>query len=215
MMHVRIIFLLASVLFSLPAMADAQALLRESEKLEIEKNKNIVMRDGDSLSLLLNSKAVLGFTDDDCNLYTRCLTYVYKGLLANNQFFVLDKHQFGTSTTILISRNTGQQYDIIAPPHLSPDGKFILTVSGTEPKWGVFVWEIHNGALAERLYYDPSEVMLFQFVRWNAYGSAELTKTIRDEDCQTDRNIREVPVLLVVKSGQWALEDISKGNCLN
>ena len=107
--------------------------LEKHEPDEIAKSENLVERKGKILSLRLLSGQMLNLTNlETCDVYENCLFYTYRGLVANKQFFLVNAAYYEGGGIFLISRKTGEQVDVIDDPHVSPDGKFIVSASDAD-----------------------------------------------------------------------------------
>ncbi len=189
---------------------------RESE--EIAKSENLVERRGKVLSLHLQSgKAIELASSEACEDYESCRSYTYRGLIADKQFYWVLVGYYEGGESLLISRNTGEQVDTIRDPHVSPDGKFIVSASDAEAYEdpGVFLWEIVDGALVSRVHFIPEDYQLFNFTRWVDANNVELVKTARPPkgECPEGK-LAHYSMTLVKENGKWILRAAAgKGEC--
>ncbi len=184
---------------------------KDREEAAMQQSGGIVTRRDKQLHVRLTNGTMLVLANNDAldTPNDSFIVYFYKGMLADNQFFVVDVHYYETTTTLLIGVNDGKQYNIINKPHLSPDGKFIVTTSASENSAaGVFLWEIQHGKLTERLRYEPTgdESALFDFERWTGPHSADIVKLTL---C-THRRLGKISVHLTEKNGTWELTQAPK-----
>lgn len=210
----------SSALVSASAVSQGQqAESQKQEADEIAKSENLVERDGKKLTLHLQSGRALELVDSEgCEDYESCRSYINRGLIADKQFFWVLVSFYEGGQSLLISRETGEQVDTIRDPHVSPDGKFVISASDAEAyeDSGVFLWEINKGALVSRFYFVPADYQLFSFVRWVAPTKVELKKTASPQKGVCPENTpAEYPVALVQTNGEWKLEASSdQGKCL-
>ena len=207
------------------ASAVSQAVPRELTELEkhepdeIAKSENLVERKGKTLALRLLSGKVLELTNlETCDVYEDCLFYTYRGLVADKQFFLVNAAYYEGGSVFVISRKTGELVDAINDPHVSPNGKFVVSASDYEAfrDAGVFLWEISDGALISRFYFAPTDYQLYKFIGWVDPHKVELLKTAwASEDTCPENTLAEYLMVLVSKNGTWTLEAASdKGKCL-
>jgi hypothetical protein len=144
---------------------------------------------------------------DTCDSFENCLIHVYRGLVADKQFFLVENQLYEGSHTRVFSRKTGDEYEVFATPHVSPDGKFLVTASDSEAgQAGVFLWAISEGALTPRFASNSKDYELFRFVRWDGSDKVELMKTIRAPDDVCKGKLIEFPVRLAAREEEWKLE---------
>lgn len=193
--------------------------LEKQEPGEIAKSENLVDRKGKTLSLHLLSGKVLELSNlETCDIYENCLFYTYRGLVADKQFFLVNAAYYEGGSVLLISRKTGEQVDAISEPHVSPDGRFIVSASDADAHAdaGVFLWEISEGALISQFHFVPTDYQLYKFIRWIDPNKVELLKTVwPPKDLCPENTLAEYSMALVAKNRAWALEAASdKGKCL-
>lgn len=207
-----------------PASAASQAAPRELSELEkhesdeIAKSENLVERKGKTLSLHLQSGKVIELTNvETCENYESCTFYTYRGLIADRQFFLVNADYYEGGSVFVISRKTGEQVDTVDDPHVSPDGKFIVSASEYEAfrDAGVFLWEIVDGTLVSRFRYAPDDYQLFRFISWIGTTNVELIKTTQPPaGLCPEGTPAEYSMRLVAIKETWALEAASdKGKC--
>ena len=225
-MAMQYLLLLSAFFFSCQSFADT--CYDENiphEPINSSKNSSPVQRDGKILSLKLSSgKHITLLNRESCDDDHDCIYYLYRGLLASKQFYWVEVDYYTGQTNLLISRKDGKQYDVIDVPHVSPDGRFVVSASAAaalSPS-GVFLWEIRNGALIKKFYFEPQEYGLYRFSRWNGSKVVELTKIAHapdgfySEQCPVNSPLVEFPVRLIKKKNLWKLEEsteIEKMKC--
>lgn len=192
---------------------------RKQEAEEITKSEHLVERDGKKLTIHLQSGKTLELVDSEaCEDYESCRSYIYRGLIADKQFFWVIVGFYEGSQSLLISKETGEQIDTIRDPHVSPDGKFIISASDAEAYEdpGVFLWGINKGSLVSRFNFVPADYQLFNFVRWKDSTKVDLKKTVwPPKGVCPENTLAEYSVALVQTNGEWKLEALSdQGKCL-
>lgn len=192
---------------SVPTVRRKPSEVEKREPSELAKSENFAERNGEILLLHLESgRSVSLLNRDSCDSFENCLIYVYRGLLADKQFFLVDARFYEGGRTLLFSRKTGEQFDIKGEPNLSPNGKFIVVASDDElGDPGVYLWEISNGILIQRFGFNPSEYQLYKFTRWVGSDTVEMIKTTWARDI-CPNSLVEFPVQLVAQNGVWRLE---------
>jgi len=104
------------------------------------------------------------------------------------------------------------KYEVYSEPHLSPDGKNIVTAMPSEAYDinGVFLWEIRGGELTKKFHFEPTEYALYSFVRWLNRDAVELKKFVHaDRTACPGKQFMEIPVRLVQDGAQWKLDERS------
>ncbi|MBU1424188.1 MAG: hypothetical protein KKH12_05180 [Gammaproteobacteria bacterium] len=185
----------------------------------IANSGGIVERKEQLLLLHLSSGKMKELRDEgDCKSYENCKRYVYRGLVADKQFFLITVGLYEGGGTLLYSRKTGEEVDVFSTPHVSPDGRFVVSASEAEAYGdaGVFLWEVRDGALVTRFSYVPSEYQLFRFVRWTDSAKVEMIKTTwPPKDLCATRTLAEYQMELIAKGDEWVLEAKPQaGKCL-
>lgn len=192
--------------------------LEKREADEIAKSENSVQRKGKILLLQLLSGKELELTNiESCENYENCVFYTYRGLIADKQFFLVNADYYEGGSVFVISRKTGEQIDTIDDPHVSSDGRFLVSASAYEAfrDPGVLLWEIVNGALVSRFHFIPEDYQLFKFIRWVDANNVELVKTAWPPkgECPEGK-LAEFPMTLIGENEKWTLEASSeKGKC--
>lgn len=193
--------------------------LEKQEPDEIAKSEGLVERQEKTLLLhLLSEKTLELINNEACGEDDSCTFYTYRGLIADKQFFLVNADYYEGGSVFVISRKTGEQVDTIDDPHVSPDGKFVVSASESDAysDAGVFLWEIVDGALMSRLHFVAHDYQLYRFIRWIDVNNVELVKTAWPPkgECPEGK-LAEFSMKLVARNGTWTLEATSdKGKCL-
>jgi hypothetical protein len=206
------------------ASATSQSAPRELSELgkhepdEITESENLVERKEKTLSFQLLSGKVIELTNiESCENYENCVFYTYRGLIADKQFFLVNADYYEGGSVFVISRKTGEKVDTVDDPHVSPDGKYIVSASEYEAfrDAGVFLWEIVDGTLVSRFHYAPDDYQLFRFISWIDTNNVELIKTTQPPVGLCPKGTpAEYSMKLVANKGTWTLGAVSdNGKC--
>ncbi|MCX7176149.1 MAG: hypothetical protein NT159_19935 [Proteobacteria bacterium] len=215
--YTRWLILLTLSALSAEAAADTDAQnvdhssIEQREALAIATSGDVAQRKGKLLTLQLASGDLVKLADgNSCSGSNDCHSYAYVGLLGNKQFVVVEERFYEGGNTLLISRQTGAQYNVHAEPHLSPNGKYIVSASEAEAynSPGVYLWEVRNGGLIGRYLYEPTNYELYRFSRWKGSNEVQLIRTTHAEKhgCP-DNTLVELTVRLVARRSGWELEN--------
>jgi len=188
-----------------------------NEEIELGKSQNFAHRDETSLSLKLAGGKTKKFVSlTTCSGYEDCVLYIYRGLIASNQFYWVDVRHYEGGTSLLISQKNGEQNDVIDEPHVSPDAKYVVSASDQEAYGpsGVFLWEITDGQLVQRFETGPKENALFRFTAWDNSKTVKLIKITYglgefcSKDTAKESSLVETPVRLTLKKSDWQLQEL-------
>lgn len=198
---------------STPASSEAEARL-------IERDAPLVIRQGRTLRLTLESGKTLDLVNSEqCESYETCQIHEYGGLLIDQKFFYVETRLYEGSYYALYSRVSGESTRIYDVPHVSPDGKFVVTASASEAHddSGVFIWEVRDRLLVQRHAQDHATNLLYRFIRWDGPRRVALERTDFPTDGACKGGSLQVPVYAVLEEGEfWKLEteaDTSKYVC--
>jgi hypothetical protein len=185
----------------------------QAEAKALKKFASIAKREGKILSLsLVSGKSVSFRNKDSCTGYEDCEAYLFSGLLPATEFFVVNVALYEGSNVYLVSKQTGARYAVYAEPHISPDGKHVVSASPAEAynTNGLFLWEVRSGSLVQRFHLEPSTYALYRFSRWDGPHAVELMKfTNATKDMCPNSNHMELPVRLFSEKGMWQLDESS------
>ena len=179
---------------------------RFQEPKELANSAGLAERKEGTIFLHLISGKSITLKNNSCDKVEECVEYVFRGLVADKQFFLVDEYYYEGGTTLLFSRNTGEKYDIIDNPIVSLDGKYIVVASEREDGHaGAYLWEINDGILISRFKYAPSEYELFRFNRWVDSTKVEMTKLMWARDFCPDSLVVFPVTLDLNKDNKWLL----------
>lgn len=185
------------------------------ETLRIERFKENVRRDGDTLYLKVESGAYLTLKDPkSCDLYLPC-DYEFVDYYIDSGFYLIFAGYYEGEDYIMISDKDGKKYSVTDIPRLSPDKERFVSASACEAfcRNGVFIWRIVDGDLVSELSYEPfeppvNEYALYSFIEWTDDKTILLSKYIRsiEEFCPKTLDIT-YPVVLKLEDGEWKFYD--------
>lgn len=189
------------------------------ETLRIERFKENVRRDGDTLYLKVESGAYLTLKDPkSCDLYLPC-DYEFVDYYSDQGFYLIFAGYYESQDYIMISDKDGKEYSVNHLPILSPDKERFISASACEAFCinGVFIWRIVDGDLVSELFYKPfeppvNEYALYSFIEWTDNKTILLSKYIRSikEFCPKTLDMTH-PVVLKLEDGEWRFyEDLSR-----
>lgn len=213
------LLLLAACLASGTALADARA-DSEAERKVIASLAPHAKRAGKTLTLRLTSGQELKLNSiDACAGPENCLVYRLLGLSPNQKFFVVEVRGYEAATLLWIGRNSGERYEVYAKPVVSPDGKWMVTANPVESGGnnGVFIWEIKEDQLIERLRHEPKVYALYSFVSWAGADKLVLKKfTNADKAICGEKPFMETRANLTLEGDEWKFDELSglkEANC--
>jgi hypothetical protein len=179
------------------------------ELVELAKSENLVTRKDKTLRFQLLSGKSVELTDlVPCEDFDNCVIYEYEGLIADKQLFLITTVLYESFGALVISRKTGEDYWIFDRPHISPDGKFLVTAFSTDnADSGLHLWEISDGRLTPRFKMENDQ---FSFTRWVGSDKVELMKRESSNSANAVCSVKDVPVHLVAYKDEWKLEESSE-----
>lgn len=215
----RILFLLAILISTIAilipdisfaiSMDDPKLVARETAR--IEKFKEKVKRDGDTLLLKNKSGSYISVKDSSgCKSYSTCFSLEFLDYFEDIGFFLVQSYYSEGGEFTMVSESDGKEYYIHEHPMFSPDRKHLITVPDDSDTGynenGVFIWRIQDNKLMPEFSYEPTEYSQYRFVRWKSNKYIELKKWLRSSKglCpETDFMI--VPVDLRKEDDGWKL----------
>lgn len=186
------------------------------EMLRIEKFKENVRRDDDTLYLKVESGAYLAFKDtQSCDPPLPC-DYEFVDYYSDLGFYLIFVGYYEGEDYIMISDKDGKEYSVKELPRLSPDKERFVSVSACEVYCinGVFIWRIVDNGLVSELFYEPEEYTRYNFIQWKDDKTIELAKvTYSSEQICPKSDFLTVPVTLRLEDGDWKFyDDLSRRN---
>lgn len=180
------------------------------EMLRIERFKENVRRDGDTLYLKTESGTYLTFKDtQSCDPPSPC-DYEFVDFYSDLGFYLVFVGYYEGEDYIMISDKDGKEYSVKDIPMLSPDRERVVSIStcGAFCINGVFIWRIVDGGLVSELFYEPGEYARYSFIKWEDALTIELTKKIYStERLCPEFDFMMVPVTLRLEEGGWKFYD--------
>jgi hypothetical protein len=187
---------------------------REHETKCLSLAKPYAARRGKQLRLTLRNGAAKTYRDTleekDCNQSPAgCWDYILYDWFPEHRLFLVNKSVEESDEWMLVSQLNGREEEIIAPPHYSPDRKWLAAVyywtHGADAESGI---DIVPAALSPALppfHYRPKGRALLEFVRWD--GSDRLvTKVTVGGPPDSPQPPETFPVDVVRENGAWRLK---------
>lgn len=182
----------------------------DREMLRIERFKENVRRDGDTLYLKIESGAYLAFKDtQSCEPPLPC-DYEFIDYYRDLGFYLIFVGYYEGEDYVMISDKDGKEYSVKELPRLSPDKERLVSVSACDAFCvnGVFVWRIADNGLVSELFYEPAEYARYSFIKWMDDKTIELTKKIYSTEQLCPKfDFMTVPVALRLEEGGWKFYD--------
>jgi hypothetical protein len=208
------LFLVVFIILMLPSQPSYS--VEPSSEAELLKNSNgLAIRHGRALALTLANGKIktLENCQEEFLVPKGCARYEYQGLIADNQFFIVNMwYAMDSNAFIAISRKSGTITTIENEPHVSPRGGFMLSSLATELEGinGVHLWAIHQGEL-KAIKVDNDDKM-YGFIRWIDEKNAEL-KRYTYSDPGVKCGWIETRMRLSNQDHRWQLSEISPPTC--
>lgn len=182
----------------------------DHEMVRIERFKENVRRDGDTLYLKIESGAYLVLKDTrSCDPALPC-DYQFIDYYSSLGFYLIFAGYYEGEDYIMISDKDGKEYSVKELPRLSPDKERFVSVSACEAFCmnGVFIWRIVDDGLVAELYYEPEEYARYDFIQWKDDKTIELTKKIYSAEQLCPKfDFMTIPVTLRLEEGGWKFHD--------
>lgn len=182
----------------------------DQENLRIERFKENVRRDGDTLYLKTGSDALLAFKNAQSCMPSSPCDYEFVDYYGDLGFYLIFVGYYEGEDYVMISDKDGKEYSVKEVPKVSPDETRIISVSACDAYCinGVFVWRVVNGRLVSELFYVPEEYAQYSFVKWVDDRTIELAKKVyaSRQICQ-ESDFMTVPVKLELEDGGWRFHD--------
>jgi|GEM_PF-2939531 len=191
----------------------------EHERVLLAQSGGLAMRQDDQLSIALNSGEKILFTNTGtCKGFDTCDVYVYEGLLAEKQFFLVQQSHGEGGSFWIISRKSGKRYEAAHPPTQSPDGRFLVYASlselGSHPLDGVHLWEVRQGELIKRFTRFPKGYENFSIELWQDNKTVLLNKFAQVDKNVCPNQFANIQVKLLRQAEGWSLKN-GKMKCAN
>lgn len=191
---------------------DTDAPQARAEAVQLKKWSAVAKRQGLQLQLMSANGQTMRYVSQHPETEGDDLDYVdYRltGVTPDHRFFTLHATFYESESVYWVSRATGQQVEVFAPPDISPNGRWAVTALHTESfgPGGVFIWEIVGDSLVQRGHIEPDNGYgLFTFQRWTASDTADLERfSHADAKFCPMSQFMTATVHLVRRPGGWAL----------
>lgn len=180
----------------------------EQERVRIERFKENVRRDGDTLYLRMESGSYHTLKDiPNCDPSSPC-SYEFVDYYSDPGFYIIFVGYVEGEDYIMISGKDGKGYSVQDLPRLSPHKERVVSVSSCDAycRNGVFIWRIVENELVSELFYEPEEYARYGFMQWKDDKTIELTKKIMStEQLCTKFDFMTMPVTLRLEDDGWRL----------
>ena len=185
--------------------------LAAREAAQIEKFKENVKREGDTLLLKNKSGSYISLKDSpECESYSTCFSFGFLDYFDDIGFYLVQSYYSEGGEFTMVSESDGKKYYIHERPMFSSDRKRLVTVPDDSDTGynenGVFIWRIQDNKLIPEFSYEPTIYAQYRFVRWKDNTSIELKKWLRSSKglCpETDFMI--IPISLEMEDDGWEL----------
>jgi hypothetical protein len=148
----------------------------EYEKRCISRAKPFVVRRGDALQLTLGNGTTRRYQSKwnakvcEQGRYEDCKQYILYDYLPQNKLFIVEVIYFESNEWLLIWQQNGKEEKVVAPPHYSPDRKWLASVYATEGpddgNNGVDIVPSKFDSTEPSWHYRPQEYEMWNFVGW-------------------------------------------------
>ena len=213
-----VIFWILSILFVKPPLALALHINKKefTEAEQIEKYKEYVKRDGDTLLLQSSLGTYISLTNSpECYDSISCVRFKFFDYYKDLELYVIEIYYYEGSEIVLVSASNGIKYYVYELPMFSPDkSRFVTTPNNLDTasgKSGVFVYRIEGSKIISEFSYEPRGYVWYEFVKWSDNKFIELDKWLDSSKglCPETRYMI-VPVSLRKEVDGWKLyEDFS------
>lgn len=195
--------------------ADDPELVAQETK-QIEKFKENVKREGDTLFLKLSSGSYITMKDNlGCESPNSCAFSKFSDHFKDIGFYFVHSVYWEGTGNIMISESDGRKYYIFDLPRFSSDKRRFVTIpNDTDAGYdrnGVFVWRIEGNEIIPEFSYEPREYVQYRFVRWKDNEYIELEKWLESpKSLCPEYRYMIIPVSLEKEADGWKLyEDFS------
>lgn len=183
---------------------------KEQEMMRIERFRENVRRDGDTLYLKTALGEYLAFKDtQDCDPLSWC-SYEFIDYYKDSGFYLLGVGTIELLDYMMISEKDGKEYLVMEPPIFSPDKKRIVSVIASDyaDVSGVFIWLFQNGKLISELSYKPSSKGLnnnyYYFKRWKDNETIEVYKqSLTNKNLCPNSNHVKIELSIRLEGSAW------------
>ena len=215
-----LLFLVTFLISIIPDISFAKAVdnpeLVAREAAQIEKHKENVKRDGDTLILKSKSGTYISMKDSPrCRNYATCFSFEFVDYFKDVGFYLVQSYYLEGGQFTMVSESSGKKYLIHELPMLSPDRRRLITIpDDTDAGYdenGIFIWRIEGNELIPEFTYRPKGYVQYRFVRWKDNKFIELKKWLySSKGLCSETHFMLVPADLKKEDDGWKLyEDFS------
>jgi hypothetical protein len=178
-----------------------------SERACFAQTGNIASRQGSRLDLKLDNGKTKSFTStfDACEggQAGACVSYRLAGYFPAHRLVLIDVAAIEGGHWLLVSRRSGNETRLEAPPNFSPGGNRFISVSASEVgENGIDIWSNSDPPKLEWRYRVPEdEYALYRFTEWR--GDDRVMMTVL---ALVGRDLKTLPAEVVRLNGIWELK---------
>jgi hypothetical protein len=185
----------------------------------IAQAKGLAVRRGYELQLTFRNGTTRTYANtagsQDCELssfeqaqasYQGCKEYVLYDYFPEHDVLLLNVGYSGSGEWLLVRGQNGREEKIVAPPHYSPDRKWLASVEATDGPGdgnnGIDIVPASFDSTERAWHYRPNKYEAWKFVGWN--GSDRLSLTV-EWRARNQPDLVTSPAEVVHTSGGWHL----------
>lgn len=181
------------------------------EMAQIEKYKDMVKREGDTLLLKSESGSYIPLKNSPgCENFETCFSFIFVDYFEDLGFFLVNGYYWEGGGVMMVSESDGKQYHIRKLPIFSPDRKRLVTVpDDIDAGWGengIFLWRIESKKLIQEFSFEPMEYATYEFIRWKDNKHIELKKWLHSsKELCPENKYMIIPASLEMEDDGWKL----------
>ena len=181
------------------------------ETAQIEKYKEKVKRDGDTLLLRNKSGTYISLKDSPkCEDPDTCASFKFLDYFEDVGFFLVQGYYWETGQHIMISENDERKYYVHELPMFSPDRRRLVTIPADSDTGmgmnGIFIWRVEGNEIIPEYSYEPMEYAQYRFVRWKDNKFIELKKWLHSsKELCPETDFMTIPISLEMEDDGWKL----------
>ena len=173
-----------------------------------------VNRKGNVLTIVTKTKKFRFRTDDDPALVKSWpISYRYAGFFSQvgYGYHLVSRVQYYEDGDYLFISDASSHIVVMPDePHVSPSGKYIVSVLGGEVEGSeIVVWRIEGDRLLEQYRHKPKEYFIPTFKRWNGENEVDIAADVYGQG-QCKDQIISLPYRVRQSDSRWVLEPVKK-----
>jgi hypothetical protein len=180
-----------------------------SEKACLEQIGELAQRVGPGLQLKFRNGKTRIYLNEESKCQSNdadgCVKYQLTGYFPEHDLILIEVDYWEGVSWLLVRANTGEDTEIVAPPHYSPDRRWLASVASGEgpsgpPNGMDVVPSIPNPSIKEWHYRTPDDGQwLYEFAGWEGNARVKLlASSLRAPQ-------RSVPTSIERRNGEWHL----------